>query len=100
MEDGKLVIVQEGKKDKFVKAVEQITFSGEYAQSVGQPVLYVTERAVFKLTPDGIELTEVAPGIDIEKDILAHMGFKPIMKDVKLMDARLFREEKMGLTLE
>ena len=100
MEDGKLVIVQEGKKDKFVKAVEQITFSGEYAQSVGQPVLYVTERAVFKLTPEGVELTEIAPGVDLEKDILAHMGFKPIIKDVKLMDERLFREEKMGLTLE
>ena len=54
---------------------------------------------MFKLTPEGVELTEVAPGIDIEKDILAHMGFKPIMKDVKLMDERLFREEKMGLTL-
>ena len=100
VEDGKLVIVQEGKKDKFVKAVEQITFSGEYAQSVGQPVLYVTERAVFKLTPEGVELTEIAPGVDLEKDVLAHMGFKPIIKDVKLMDERLFREEKMGLTLE
>ena len=100
VEDGKLFIVQEGKKDKFVKAVEQITFSGEYAQSVGQPVLYVTERAVFKLTPEGVELTEIAPGVDLEKDILAHMGFKPIIKDVKLMDERLFREEKMGLTLE
>ena len=99
VQDGKLVIVQEGKKDKLVKSVEQVTFSGEYAQSVGQPVLYVTERAVFKLTPEGVELTEVAPGIDIEKDILAHMGFKPIIKDVKLMDERLFREEKMGLTL-
>ncbi len=99
VQDGKLVILQEGKKDKLVKAVEQVTFSGDYAKSVGQPVLYVTERAVFKLTPDGIELTEVAPGIDIEKDILAHMGFKPIIKDVKLMDARLFCEDKMGLTL-
>ncbi len=99
VKDGKLVIEQEGKKDKLVKAVEQVTFSGEYAQSVGQPVLYVTERAVFKLTKEGVELTEVAPGVDIEKDILAHMGFKPIMKDVKLMDERLFREEKMGLTL-
>lgn len=99
VQDGKLVILQEGKKDKLVKSVEQVTFSGEYAQSVGQPVLYVTERAVFKLTPEGVELTEVAPGIDIEKDILAHMGFKPIIKDYKLMDERLFREEKMGLTL-
>ena len=99
VEDGKLVIDQEGKKDKLVEAVEQVTFSGEYAQSIGQPVLYVTERAVFELTSEGVELKEIAPGIDLEKDILAHMGFKPIMKDVKLMDERIFREEKMGLTL-
>lgn len=99
VENGKLVILQEGKKDKLVDAVEQVTFSGEYAQQVKQPVLYVTERAVFTLTPEGVELTEVAPGIDIEKDILSHMGFKPIMKNVKLMDARLFRQEKMGLEL-
>ena len=100
VQDGKLVILQEGKKDKLVEKVEQVTFSGDYAKQIGQPVLYVTERAVFRLTPDGIELTEVAPGIDIEKDILAHMGFKPIIKDVKLMDSRIFNEGKMGLTLE
>ena len=99
VEDGKLVIDQEGKKDKIVPAVEQVTFSGEYAQSVNMPVLYITERAVFELTPEGVELKEIAPGVDLEKDILAHMGFKPIMKDVKLMDERIFREEKMGLTL-
>lgn len=99
VEDGKLVIDQEGKKDKLVAAVEQVTFSGEYAQQVKQPVLYVTERAVFELTAEGIELKEIAPGVDLEKDILAHMGFKPIIKDVKLMDERIFREEKMGLTL-
>ena len=99
VQDGKLVILQEGKKDKLVEAVEQVTFSGEYAQSVGQPVLYITERAVFRLTSEGVELIEVAPGVDIDKDILAHMGFKPIIKDVKLMDERIFREEKMGLTL-
>ena len=99
VEDGKLVIDQEGKKDKIVEAVEQVTFSGEYAQSIGQPVLYVTERAVFELTAEGVELKEIAPGVDLEKDILAHMGFKPIIKDVKLMDERIFREENMGLTL-
>lgn len=99
VDDGKLVIVQEGQKDKFVEAVEQVTFSGEYAQQIGQPVLYVTERCVFELTKEGIELKEVAPGVDIEKDILAHMAFKPIIKDVKLMDERIFRDEKMGLTL-
>ena len=64
---------------KFVEAVEQITFSGAYAAETGQPVLYVTERCVFRRTPDGMELIEVAPGIDIERDILAHMAFRPIV---------------------
>ena len=72
---------------------------GAYANAVGQPVLYVTERAVFKLTPEGLELIEVAPGIDIEKDVLAYMDFKPIVKDVKLMDARIFEDKPMGLEL-
>jgi propionate CoA-transferase len=60
--------------------------------------MYVTERAVFELTPQGITLTEIAPGIDLEKDILAHMEFRPIISDnLKLMDERIFREEKMGI---
>lgn len=95
--DGKLIIDQEGHNHKFLKQVEQITFSGDYANSVGQPVLYVTERAVFKLTPEGMELIEIAPGIDLEKDVLAHMEFKPVMKDVKLMDRRIFEDKPMGL---
>ena len=73
-------------------AVEQITFSGAYAAETGQPVFYVTERCVFRRTPAGMELIEVAPGIDVERDILAQMGFKPIVKDPKPMDARLFGE--------
>ena len=60
-------------------------------------MLYVTERAVFRLTAEGLELIEVAPGIDVEKDVLAYMDFKPIVKDVKLMDARIFKDEPMGL---
>ena len=68
-----------GKSRKFVEAVEQITFSGAYAAETGQPVFYVTERCVFRRTPAGMELTEVAPGIDIERDILGHMGFAPIV---------------------
>ena len=98
-QEGKLVITQEGRNKKFKQHVEQITFSGSYALSVNQPVLYITERAVFRLTPDGLELTEVAPGIDIEKDILAYMDFRPIIKDVKPMDSRIFKDESMGLTL-
>ncbi|MDR5659111.1 acyl CoA:acetate/3-ketoacid CoA transferase [Serpentinicella sp. ANB-PHB4] len=98
--DGKLNIIQEGKARKFVKEVEQVTFSGAYANEVGQPVLYITERAVFELTKDGVTLIEIAPGVDLDKDILAHMDFKPVIsKDLKLMDEKIFKPEKMGLTI-
>lgn len=90
--DGKLTIENEGKAKKFVDAVEQITFSGEYASSIGQTVLYVTERAVFKLTTDGLVLEEIAPGVNLEKDVLAHMEFKPIISPkLKLMDENMFK---------
>lgn len=95
--EGKLKIDQEGKSKKLINEVEQVTFSGAYAQEKGQPVLYITERAVFKLTPEGVELTEIAPGVDLQKDILDQMDFKPIMKDVKTMDERIFRDALMGL---
>ncbi len=101
-EDGKLVIDQEGGKKKFVNKVEQITFSGDYANSVNQPVLYVTERAVFELRKEGVTLIEIAPGIDLQKDVLDQMEFMPLIDyqedgTVKLMDARIFRDEPMGL---
>lgn len=97
-EDGKLMILQEGSKKKFVNEVEHITFSGIYANKVHQPVLYVTERAVFELRPEGVTLIEIAPGIDLQTQILDQMEFRPqIAADLKLMDARIFREEKMGL---
>jgi len=96
--DGKLKIEQEGRERKFLKQVEQITFSGKYAAQRRQHVLYVTERCVFTLTKDGMELTEIAPGVDLEKDILSLMDFKPVMKTPpKLMDARIFRTESMNL---
>jgi propionate CoA-transferase len=98
--DGKLTILKEGRVDKFLDEVEQITFSGEYATEVGQPVLYVTERAVFRLTEEGLVLIEIAPGVDLEKDILAHMEFEPIVSpDLKLMDEKIFRAEPMGLKI-
>ena len=76
---------------KFVRAVEHRTFSGGYAVARGQPVLYVTERCVFELTKDGLALIEVAPGIDIEREILAQMEFKPIIRrDPAIMDPRIF----------
>jgi propionate CoA-transferase len=98
LSDGKLVIAEEAKARKFVEAVEHVTFSGAYAVARGQSVLYVTERCVFALTPDGLELTEVAPGIDIERDILALMDFKPVIpRDPIAMDGRIFREGAMDL---
>jgi propionate CoA-transferase len=90
-------IVTEGRSRKFIAAVEQVTFSGAYAAERGQPVLYVTERCVFRRTKAGMELAEVAPGIDIERDILGQMGFVPIVQDLKPMDPRLFRDAVMGL---
>ncbi len=97
IQDGKLTIQQEGKHRKFVETIEQVTFSGEYAAKAGKKVLYVTERCVFALTPEGLELVEVAPGIDIERDILSRMAFRPIVRQPALMDARIFRPEPMGL---
>ena len=99
VKDKKLTIEKEGKVNKFVDSVEHVTFSGPYAFSKGQSVLYVTERCVFTLTADGLELTEIAPGIDLEKDILSNMSFRPIINGLpRLMDARIFAPEPMGLT--
>ena len=96
--DGKLSILEEAKARKFVEAVEHVTFSGAFAAKRGQRVLYVTERCVFALTPDGLELTEVAPGIDVERDILALMDFRPLIRrDPIPMDPRIFRDAAMDL---
>lgn len=98
IKDGKLNIIEDGNKSKFVDKVEQITFSGEYASETGKNILYVTERAVFKLTNAGLELIEIAPGVDLEKDILSKMAFKPIVsKELKTMDQRIFTDAVMGL---
>jgi propionate CoA-transferase len=98
VKDGQLVILQEGRHKKFVKEVEHITFSGDYAKESGQSVLYVTERAVFELISDGLVLREIAPGIDLQKDVLDLMDFEPLMPEApKLMDARIFEEGQMGL---
>lgn len=95
---GELNIDSEGKLRKFVKDVEQITFSGPYAAAKEQPVIYVTERCVFKLGREGLELAEIAPGVDLEKDVLNLMDFRPVMNEPpRLMDARIFRDEPMGL---
>lgn len=88
---GKLQITREGRVNKFVSAVELISFSAERSREVGQEVLYITERAVFRLTPDGLQLVEVAPGIDIERQILAQMAFRPKIGEVRMMSAELFK---------
>jgi propionate CoA-transferase len=96
--DGSLRIVRDGEVRKFVRAVEHVTFSGDLARASGKPVLYVTERCVFKLTKDGLELTEIAPGIDLQRDILARMDFSPLIPNQpRLMDRRIFAEGPMNL---
>ncbi|NLT14844.1 MAG: 3-oxoacid CoA-transferase [Clostridiales bacterium] len=96
--DGGLKIIKNSDKIKFVKKLQQITFSGEYAVKNGQEVMFITERAVFNLTSEGLVLTEIAGGVDLQKDILDKMEFRPIIsRDLKQMDPRLFYPERMGL---
>ena len=96
--DGRLRIVKEGATHKFVKDVEHRTFSGAVAFRHGQRVLYITERCVFRLTDKGLELTEIAPGIDLDRDVLARMDFAPaISPDLRLMHTSIFHPEPMGL---
>jgi propionate CoA-transferase len=98
VDNNKLEILSEGKVNKLVDKVSQISFSGEYAKMKQQKVLYVTERAVFELTKDGIMLIEVAPGIDIDKDVLAQMEFKPLIsKQIKIMDPDIFSDRPLNL---
>jgi len=98
VEDGKLRILDEGGARKFVAAVEQRTFSGEYAVRRKQPVLFITERCVFRLGAEGLELVEIAPGIDLERDVLQRMDFVPVVRQAPaLMDERIFRPGPMGL---
>lgn len=98
IDDGKLRIARDGGARKFVAEVEHRTFSGTQAAKWGKRVLYVTERCVFQLCPEGLELIEIAPGVDLQRDILERMDFSPIIRGTpRLMDARIFREEPMGL---
>ena len=97
--DGRLKILQEGSQKKFVKQVEQVSFSGPYSHEKGQNIMYVTERACFRLIDGQVVLTEIAPGIDLEKDILAQMEFTPAIADnLTTMNPAIFRTEKMTIT--
>lgn len=95
--DGKLQITREGAMMKFIDRVEQVTYNGRYGAEQGRTVLYVTERCVFRLTPEGLELAEVAPGLDIQNDIIDQMAFEPIVKSPKLMNATIFQPNLMKL---
>jgi len=87
-----------GEQRKFVREVEHRTFAGAHAQAAGKPVLYVTERCVFRLGANGLELIEVAPGVDVEHDIIAQMEFRPAIADpVATMEAAIFADAPMGL---
>ena len=98
VENGKLMILQEGKVAKIVEAVEQVSFSGQLAIQKGQDVTYITERCVIKLTAKGLLLTEVAPGIDIDRDILTKTTIPlSVSPEIKPMESALFFQEKMGL---
>ena len=100
VKDYRLAVAEEGPITKFVGRVYKIVFSGRYAVEEEKEVLYVTERAVFKLTPSGVELVEIAPGVDLERDVLGRMEFKPVMRRVDGMERRIFCEGKMGLREE
>ncbi|MEE0773233.1 MAG: CoA-transferase [Anaerovoracaceae bacterium] len=102
IENGKVSIIKDGPHIKFKKDVNHITFSGENSLDKGrQNILYITERAVFRLMPEGVTLMEIAPGVDLQRDILDKMEFTPVISpDLKLMDRRLFLPEVMGITLK
>lgn len=95
---GKLAILADGAAMKFVEEVEHRTFSGPEAARRGKEVLYVTERCVFRLTAEGLELTEIAPGVELQRDILDRMAFRPLIRsELLVMDERIFRDEGMGI---
>lgn len=101
LQDGRLSVVKEGKNKKFVPELEHVTFSGRIAKQRDQRVTYVTERAVIQLEPEGLTVTEVAPGIDLERDVLAQAEIPlRVSANLREMDARLFRPEPFGLVLE
>jgi propionate CoA-transferase len=91
--DGRLTIVTEGRTRKFVRQVEQVSFSGHLAAAADREVWYVTERAVFRLTREGLRLVEIAPGIDLQRHVLEVMEFEPLRDDVRTMSSRLFCHE-------
>ena len=100
-EDGRTIIRKEGRHQKFVPQLEQICYSASMGRAWGQVALFVTERAVFRVGPRGLELIEIAPGLDPERDVISKMGFRPVVSnELKPMDPRIFRPDRMGLTTD
>jgi propionate CoA-transferase len=100
-QDGETSIQLDGTHIKFVEKLDQVSYSGTHAQSIGQRALYITERAVFQRGSQGLELIEIAPGVNLERDVLAKMGFRPaIAPDLRIMDQRLFFPQLMGFAAE
>jgi propionate CoA-transferase len=94
-------VLHEGSLPKFVPEVRQVSFNGRLARDRGQQVRYVTDRAVFALADDGLVVTEIAPGIDLERDLLGRMGFRPrVADDLRTMDARIYAAGPMGLAAD
>jgi acyl CoA:acetate/3-ketoacid CoA transferase len=99
--DGRLTILEEGQSRKIVDEVDHVTFSGRMAQARGQQVSYITERCVMRLTKDGLEVTEIAPGIDLRRDVLDQAGFPlSVARDLTTMDPTIFRDAPYGLRLK
>jgi acyl CoA:acetate/3-ketoacid CoA transferase len=99
--DGRMKIRSEGKIKKLVPQVEQVSFSGPRALMQGQDITYITERCVMRLTPEGLTVTEIAPGISLQTDILDQSGMAlKVSPSLRQMDARLYSPEPMGLTLD
>jgi propionate CoA-transferase len=97
-EDGQLRIVTEGRHSKFVGAIAQVCYNAPFAEREGRIALFVNERCVLRATGGGLELTEIAPGIDVQRDVVDRMAFRPrISPDLKIMDTRLFTPSPMGL---
>ena len=100
-EGGKTVIRREGRHRKFVPKVEQICYSAEMGRARGQVALFVTERAVFRVGAEGLELIEIAPGLEVERDVIAHMAFRPgVARDLTVMDRRIFEPGRMNLAAD
>jgi propionate CoA-transferase len=100
VENSQLRIAKEGKNKKFVQEVEHVTFSGRRAQQLKQKVLYITERCVLSLEPEGLTVIEIAPGIDLKRDVLVQADFPlRVSESLAVMDKRIFQPEPFGLKL-